>query len=129
MRFKPVKGGLALPVGAHDILNMETTIILISADKGKPENAIFEIHNWLESAIVTADELAQMILEVPQTLIASVTNEFHATVNRPEPSSERRMRARIVILIDTLQRNPVLRCAKEFDFLHGHREALYSARI
>ena len=31
MRFKPAKGGLALPVGAHDILNMETTIILISA--------------------------------------------------------------------------------------------------
>jgi hypothetical protein len=70
MRFKPVKGGLALPVGAHDILNMETTIILISADKGKPENAIFEIHNWLGSAIVTADELTQMILEVPQTLSA-----------------------------------------------------------
>jgi len=39
---------------------METTITLISADKDKPENAIFEIQNWLGSAIVTADELAQM---------------------------------------------------------------------
>jgi hypothetical protein len=29
MRFKPAKGGLALPVGAHDILNMETPITLI----------------------------------------------------------------------------------------------------
>src|SRR6516164_585474 len=124
MRFEPLKGGLALPLSADDIVKMYTTITLITANKGKPENAIFEIHNWLESAVVTADELAQMILEVPQTLIASVTNKFHATVNRPEPSSERRMRARIVILIDTLQRNPVLRCAKEFDFLHGHREAL-----
>ena len=57
MRFKPAKGGLALPVGADDTFNMETTVTLISADKDKPENAMFEIQNWLASAIVTAGRM------------------------------------------------------------------------
>ena len=39
---------------------METTVSLVSADKDQPENAIFEIHNWFGSALVTADELTEM---------------------------------------------------------------------
>jgi hypothetical protein len=100
MRFEPTRGGLAFPVGAHDILKMETTITLISADKGKPANAIFEIHNWLGSAIVASDELAQMTFKdnVPGGIADCVRNEFHVTVNRSDPSSARRMHAMIAIL-------------------------------
>jgi hypothetical protein len=84
MRFTPAKGGLALPLGAGDTLNMETTITLISLDKDKPENATSEIQNWLGSAIVTADELAQMTFMISfPTLCAAATGKPHLKKSSP----------------------------------------------